>query len=133
MMMYAAKCKKVIEDDEEREESEITLEKVQDATTQMFVFSIIWAFGGSLSESWRLEFMNECVKSQLKKVLANPPAMWWEFYPEIDDEFVVTFTKWDNIIPKFIYNQNLSFFDLVVPTKDSVTFSWLMEKQVKCL
>jgi len=79
MVMFATKCKQVVEDDEERDESEITLEVVLNAATQMFVFSIMWAFGGSLAESWRLEFMNECVKQQLKKVMPNPPAMWWEF------------------------------------------------------
>lgn len=127
MINYAEKCKAIIEADEDLDESAITVEIVLAATNQMFVFATIWAFGGSLAESWRLEFMNECVKTALKKICPNPPGMWWEFYPEITETFEVVFTKWDAILPKFQYDPKASFFDLVVPTKDTVTYSRLME------
>lgn len=133
MIHYAEKCKDIIDADEDLDESAITQELVMEATKQMFVFATIWAFGGSLAESWKLEFMNECVKTALKKVLPNPPGMWWEFYPEVALDFTVVFTKWEAILPKFEYNPKASFFDLVVPTKDTVTYSKLMEYQVKCL
>jgi dynein heavy chain len=33
-------------------------------------------------------------------------------------------------MPKFEYSKDKSFFDLVVPTKDTVRFSWLLKYQI---
>lgn len=35
---------------------------------------------------------------------------------------------WERIVPNFKYNKELSFFDMLVPTVDTVRFGYLMEK-----
>ena len=35
---------------------------------------------------------------------------------------------WEKIVPKFAYNPELPFFDMVVPTIDTVRFGYLLEK-----
>ena len=43
------------------------------------------------------------------------------------------FVSWDEIIPEFEYDLNMSFFDIVVPTKDTACFSWFLDKNIKLL
>ena len=35
---------------------------------------------------------------------------------------------WEKIVPRFTYNPELPFFDMVVPTTDTVRFGYLLEK-----
>lgn len=35
---------------------------------------------------------------------------------------------WDRIIPSFKYNSQIPFFEMLVPTTDTVRFGYLMEK-----
>lgn len=35
---------------------------------------------------------------------------------------------WEKIIPKFTYNPEVPYFDLLVPTIDTVRYGFLMEK-----
>ena len=35
---------------------------------------------------------------------------------------------WEKIVPRFVYNPELPFFDMVVPTTDTVRFGYLLEK-----
>ena len=35
---------------------------------------------------------------------------------------------WEKIIPQFKYNPEVPFFDMLVPTMDTVRFGYLMEK-----
>jgi hypothetical protein len=36
------------------------------------------------------------------------------------------YVSWDKIMPEFMYDRDLSYFDLVVPTKDSVRYAYLL-------
>ena len=38
--------------------------------------------------------------------------------------------NWESIIPKFVYNAEVPYFDILVPTVDTVRFGFLMEKLV---
>jgi dynein heavy chain len=40
------------------------------------------------------------------------------------------YTPWTTNMPKFEYRKDKSFFELVVPTKDTVRFSWLLRMQI---
>jgi len=40
---------------------------------------------------------------------------------------VLEYTTWTQNLPKFEYSNDKSFFELVVPTKDTVRFSWLLK------
>lgn len=35
---------------------------------------------------------------------------------------------WEKIVPKFVYNRTTPYFEMLVPTIDSVRFGFLMEK-----
>jgi len=56
----------------------ITNQTVKDCIDKMFMFSIIWGFGGSLSESLKMDFQ-DCIKNTFKKWLGQTSGAWWEF------------------------------------------------------
>jgi dynein heavy chain len=35
---------------------------------------------------------------------------------------------WEKVVPKFVYNRNKPYFEMLVPTIDSVRYGYLMEK-----
>lgn len=38
---------------------------------------------------------------------------------------------WTQIIPTFVYNRGIPFFDILVPTVDTVRFGYIMEKLIR--
>lgn len=36
--------------------------------------------------------------------------------------------QWERIVPKFQYNKEVQFFEMLVPTVDTVRFGYLLEK-----
>ena len=44
---------------------------------------------------------------------------------------MLDYSTWSSSLPKFEYDPKKSFFELVVPTKDTVRFSWLLKYSVK--
>lgn len=40
------------------------------------------------------------------------------------------YMSWTVNMPSFEYTKSKSFFELVVPTKDTVRFSWLLKQQI---
>ena len=36
--------------------------------------------------------------------------------------------QWERIVPKFQYNKEMPFFEMLVPTVDTVRFGYLLEK-----
>uniref|UniRef100_A0A4W3JLB2 Dynein axonemal heavy chain 6 n=1 Tax=Callorhinchus milii TaxID=7868 RepID=A0A4W3JLB2_CALMI len=49
----------------------------------------------------------------------------WNFYMDYDSSRL---DPWDRIIPSFKYRSELPFFEMLVPTTDTVRFGYLMEK-----
>ena len=43
---------------------------------------------------------------------------------------MLDYATWTQDLPKFEYSSEKSFFELVVPTKDTVRFSWLLKQSV---
>lgn len=48
------------------------------------------------------------------------------------DGEALEFEPWTNTMPNFEYSKNKSYFELVVPTKDTVRFSWLLVQNIQC-
>ena len=98
------------------------------ALAKLFCFSFIWGLGGALGETEKFErFLseifppNDLPKGKLFNSflsLAKP-----------EGEYI----SWSEIIPSFEYTKEISYFECVVPTKDSVCFSWFLEKSINIL
>uniref|UniRef100_A0A8C4HR50 Dynein, axonemal, heavy chain 6 n=2 Tax=Dicentrarchus labrax TaxID=13489 RepID=A0A8C4HR50_DICLA len=94
---------------------------------QTFLFCYLWAVGGNLTCShW--DAFDTFVREQFEdKSNAKLPkcGTLWSVYMNFNHKHLV---PWENIIPSFKYNREQPFFEMLVPTTDTVRYGYLMEK-----
>jgi len=49
----------------------------------------------------------------------------WSLYVNFNNKRL---EPWDNVVPSFKYNREQPFFEMLVPTADTVRYGYLMEK-----
>ena len=87
----------------------------------IFVFCLIWACGGALLHDSRLK-LNDLVTSiyvegsgkELFEHIYNPDERRWE--------------KWEERVPKYKQPVPFQFYKVVVPTSDSVMYTYLLDR-----
>ncbi|CAK8691447.1 unnamed protein product [Clavelina lepadiformis] len=95
--------------------------------TNAFIFSYVWSIGGNLVES-SFDGFDSFVRGQMEE---NPEVKLptgsdlFSYYIDFDTK---RFDSWERIIPTFKYSNEVPFFDMLVPTIDTVRFGYLMEK-----
>ncbi|XP_023289677.1 dynein heavy chain 6, axonemal [Orussus abietinus] len=104
--------------------------RVKTFVIQSFIFSYLWAVGGNAIDSSR-EAIELFVREQFED---NPDARLpgsgdlWSLYVNVLHRRMELWTK---LMPKFVYNKDLPFFELLVPTIDTVRFGYIMQKLVE--
>ncbi|XP_054276499.1 dynein axonemal heavy chain 6-like [Macrosteles quadrilineatus] len=94
---------------------------------QTFVFSYIWSVGGNLIDSSR-ETFEKFVHDQFED---NPDAQLpagcdlWDLYLNVAQRRL---EPWVRITPAYKYDPQTPFFEMLVPTVDTVRFGYIMEK-----
>ncbi|KAM4809142.1 dynein axonemal heavy chain 6 [Rhinophrynus dorsalis] len=94
---------------------------------QTFVFCYLWSVGGNLTENYWDAF-DTFVRQQFED---NPEAKLptsgdlWSVYMDYDTKRL---DPWERIIPSFKYSSSVPFFEMLVPTTDTVRYGYLMEK-----
>ncbi|XP_064233929.1 dynein axonemal heavy chain 6 isoform X6 [Aotus nancymaae] len=101
--------------------------KLNTILCQTFVFCYLWALGGNLTEHYRDSF-DTFIRTQFDD---NPDARLpssgdlWSIHMDFDTKRL---DPWERIIPTFKYNRDVPFFEMLVPTTDTVRYGYLMEK-----
>uniref|UniRef100_A0A1I8GGQ9 DHC_N2 domain-containing protein n=1 Tax=Macrostomum lignano TaxID=282301 RepID=A0A1I8GGQ9_9PLAT len=92
-----------------------------------FVFSYLWGVGGNtIDANW--DSIDNFVRQQFEdNGDARLPSTGdlWSSYVDMDTKRM---DLWEKIIPTFTYNKSIPFFEMVVPTVDTVRFGYLLEK-----
>ncbi|XP_012629713.3 dynein axonemal heavy chain 6 [Microcebus murinus] len=94
---------------------------------QTFVFCYLWSLGGNLTENYWDSF-DTFIRTQFDD---NPDARLpssgdlWSIHMDFDTKRL---DPWERIIPTFKYSQDVPFFEMLVPTTDTVRYGYLMEK-----
>lgn len=104
--------------------------KVQEYICQSFIFSYLWSLGSNLIDSSQSKF-EELVFNQFKdnsEVNISPEMKLLNVYLHAVNK---KFENWNSIVPDFEYNKNTPYFELVVPTVDSIRYSYVMQKLIK--
>ncbi|XP_063314781.1 dynein axonemal heavy chain 6 [Pelobates fuscus] len=101
--------------------------KLNSLICQTFVFCYLWSVGGNLTENhW--DAFDTFIRKQFED---NPEAKLptsgdlWSMYIDYNSKRL---DPWERIIPSFKYNKNIPFFEMLVPTVDTVRYGYLMEK-----
>lgn len=92
-----------------------------------FIFCYLWCVGGNIVES-QWDSFDTYVRTQFEdngdaKLPTNGDL--WSNYVDFETKRMDT---WERIVPRFQYSKTLPFFDMLVPTVDTVRFGYLMEK-----
>ncbi|XP_031781103.1 dynein heavy chain 6, axonemal isoform X1 [Nasonia vitripennis] len=104
--------------------------KVKTFVTQAFVFSYMWAIGGNILDNSR-EAFELFVKDQFEENAdARIPSsgdLWGLFVNTSDRRMDV----WSKLMPTFSYDSEQPFFEILVPTVDTVRFGYVMQKLIQ--
>ncbi|XP_021113900.1 dynein heavy chain 6, axonemal [Heterocephalus glaber] len=101
--------------------------KLNTMICQTFVFCYLWSVGGNLTENYWDSF-DTFIRTQFDD---NPDARLpssgdlWSIHMDFDTKRL---DPWERIIPTFKYSRDVPFFEMLVPTTDTVRFGYLMEK-----
>ncbi|XP_070782457.1 dynein axonemal heavy chain 6 [Enoplosus armatus] len=94
---------------------------------QTFIFCYLWAVGGNLTSShWDAfdTFVREQFEDNSSAKLPKHGTLW-SVYMNFNHK---SLEPWEKIIPSFKYNSEQPFFEMLVPTTDTVRYGYLMEK-----
>ncbi|RXN25582.1 dynein heavy chain axonemal [Labeo rohita] len=101
--------------------------KLNSMLCQTFVFCYLWALGGNLIDShWDTfdTFVRQQFEGNSDAKLPSGGDLW-SVYMNFDAKCL---EPWEKVIPCFSYNSEMPFFEMLVPTTDTVRYGYLMEK-----
>lgn len=104
--------------------------KVNKYICQSFIFSYLWSLGSNLIDSSQSKF-EDFVFNQFKdetEAAIFPEMKLLNVYLNTVNQ---TFDNWNTIVPDFVYNTETPYFELLVPTVDSIRYSYVMQKLVQ--
>ncbi|XP_028297484.1 dynein heavy chain 6, axonemal-like, partial [Gouania willdenowi] len=93
---------------------------------QTFIFCYLWAVGGNLLCSyWDAfdDFLKQQFEENSDAKLPKSQSLW-SLYMNFSHKCL---KPWQGIVPLFKYSPEQPFFEMVVPTADTVRFGYLME------
>ena len=117
-----------LEDEPTKKFFNSSLENFKKPLDKLFISAFSWGIAGSFSN---IEIY-EKVCSEIFNVADLPKGSIFGNYVsfgKIEGEYL----PWETILPEFIYNPKVSYFDLVVPTNETVCYSWLLEHYIRGL
>lgn len=104
--------------------------KVRKYICQSFIFSYLWSLGSNLNDLSQTKF-EDLVFNQFENNLEaalSPGMKLLNMYLNTTNK---KFENWNTIVPTFEYNAKTPYFELLVPTVDSVRYSYIVEKLVQ--
>jgi dynein heavy chain len=90
-------------------------------------FSIIWSLGANLHDDCRQMF-GEIVRGQIRPhFMEFPDGEVYEFGINLHSHQL---QSWQEQIPTFVYDPKANFFDILVPTNDTVKFKYILKELI---
>ncbi|KAL3884515.1 hypothetical protein ACJMK2_024650, partial [Sinanodonta woodiana] len=103
------------------------VQKLHPLICATFVFCYLWAIGGNIRDTnWDAfdSFIRQMFEDSGDAKL--PPGVdLWACYMDFETRRM---DSWEKIVPAFKYNKEVPFFEMLVPTVDTVRYGYLLEK-----
>lgn len=104
----------------------------------MFIQALTWSIGGTLLEDDRIRFSDSVKKTAELPYVHTPSVIQLGQLPGNDkhlydyhfDAAELQWIPWSNYVPQYEHKRNLAFYDVLVPTMDTVRHTWLLEKLI---
>lgn len=101
-----------------------TDEEKRKLLNSIFAFSYAWGMGASLDERSKERF-DDTIRDVFKNVHIPPGGSAYDYYFDLKKEKI--FKNWSNKVPQFVYDKDVPYFQLLVPTADTVKFAYCLE------
>lgn len=98
--------------------------------SNLFIFSYVWSIGGNLSDGNQDAFdmnLRDMLDSHPISGVRLPSSSIFGYFVNLESK---DFCPWDDIVPEFSYSADMPYFEMMVPTVDSVKYSYLLESLV---
>ena len=95
----------------------------------MFSFAYVWSVGGAIAIDGH-EVFDEFMRGHraFERVRFGAGKVF-DVFVDKDGQF----KKWADVVPEFVYNARTPYFQMVVPTVDTVRFAYLLDMQAAML
>lgn len=91
----------------------------------IFAFSFIWSFGSTVYDDYHYR-IDDFVRKKFSAILfPNTDNIYGFYLDNTGGDFV--FKSWNDITTDFVYDKDTAYFNLLVPTIDTVRYSFIME------
>lgn len=92
--------------------------------TVHFIFAFIWGLGGGVSSD-----NNAQIQSAIEDTFTDFtfPRSECIFDHMINPDTQQSFLSWATKVPEFVFDKEVQFFDLLVPTIDTIKYSYVVE------
>ncbi|CAD2215823.1 hypothetical protein AGDE_14959 [Angomonas deanei] len=116
---------------EEFKRPPISLPTVKEADKQRlfdmyFIMAFIWAVGGNIRDDCRSLFNDFVLKTLPQAAPQLPKINGDNIYEVVVHYPSLQFITWNHLVPDFVYDKRTPYFDLVVPTKETVALNTLL-------
>jgi len=101
-------------------------DEIMQLIDRLFAFSFIWSVGGSINYPyWDQfdEFTREIFENEGIRLGMPPSGTVFDYVLDIPNN---QFQAWNSLVPSFHYSEGMPYFQMVVPTVDTVRYSYLM-------
>ncbi|KAJ3137918.1 Dynein heavy chain 6, axonemal [Physocladia obscura] len=93
----------------------------------IFLFSFVWSIGGNLADGNQDLFdtyVRDTMEAKPLTDVSMPSMSIYNYYVHIKKRM---FGQWDELVPIFSYNSDIPYFNMIVPTPDTIKYAYLLE------
>lgn len=107
-------------------------EQLEPILAHLFAFAYVWGLGGNLAHPCHQPFTT-FVRGQFGSLLNLPPsACAFDFFVDVRKDAqgggaVSSLQQWSAVLPGFAYDKRMPYFQMLVPTVDTVRYSFLLQ------
>jgi len=107
-------------------------ENLEELFNYYLSFSLIWSLGANLDDDSRNSFMNILRELMYKLGVQTEKSLdLYDIFVNDHNDGTCNFGKWNDKKDAFKYDKNASFFDILVPTQDTIKYKYLMDHLCK--
>ena len=103
--------------------AKLEAEDIGEILRKIFMWSLVWAIGGNVDGIEGKEKFSEFIRETFQ--IVRFPNSGTVFDYVLDPE-TREWQPWEEITEKFVFKKNVNFSDILVPTKDTTRYSYLL-------
>ncbi|PRP88057.1 dynein heavy chain 6, axonemal-like [Planoprotostelium fungivorum] len=103
-------------------------EDLKHVVNLIFVFCYVWSIGGNIEVSSQ-DIFDSYAREQFESLVPIPGTQTiYYYYVDMQSKALA---KWSDQVPDFQYDPKIPYFQMIVPTVDSVRYTFLMNRLMK--